>query len=295
MANLLGSNTNAAHAKVELLDNILPPRNENTTSDVLAYVLSGSPTYLDEFLRCIDSTLSEATSIERELNLDRTSRPDFIITGNNWELVIENKPWDTSSLQEGQLQKYANFIESRQDKDKKQHLCLLLTDSNQKKLLSEAAKVVGIQRTSEAGITSAPESHYKEKLESYYKEKDIAFHVITWDTILAKLEEIQPNNEFAKLWFDVLDQCISPSKIILSPENEENFNAICNRWYWNKIKSCVEGAKDDVSKKLQNDEYSVGNLIWYPGSYQRRFTGFSVTDALNGIKYWIGACVNIWH
>jgi len=260
---------------------------ENNTSAILEYLLNGIPAFREKFLRLIVSNSDGSgamqvadCTISREITIENGNRPDFLITGRDWKVAIENKPWG-SSIVGSQLSGYANALKAGDTETK--FLCLLATDANKSRLLQEAADAEKIN-------VSVLKMHYGEKY-------GIFFSVITWEQVLELLQQTKPEHDYPKLWHDALHEYIIPHR--LSPEDTKTDKAIIANW--EKIKATTEAIHAAVQSKQKAYGYSDKGSkmdgtrnIKGTDPKEPEFWGWFLSDTVNQIKYWVGADRNTW-
>ena len=268
---------------INLLRNFNLQQPENATSDILAYLLNGIPAYKEAFLTGIPQLTARSGTIIREQYIPGSDscRPDFTVDDKNGMLVIENKPWESSTLG-SQLSDYAKAMKALDRKDK--CLCLLATERNKTRLLRETADAETLGAIADPALEGA--------LKDHYDKQQLRFSVLTWENVLDKLKAVQPENEAAMLWFKALrDYIVAPQ---LSPEDIKTREDIIRNW--EAVKSAVAQirAKCDGKLRIYGYDGKGSNLVGSRNKDEPDFCGWSLRDTANGIVYWIGAHTRLW-
>ena len=126
--------------KLNLFD-ICTVHKENVTSNALEYLLEQYPQYRKPFLSLIQSLPPAAQldkcEVAREEKIGEDSRIDLVLSGNDWLVYIENKPWQQSNFGTTgeQLKRYAQHLAPRTPNNR--ILCLLTREDCKNKLCTQ--------------------------------------------------------------------------------------------------------------------------------------------------------------
>lgn len=267
--------------RLNLFENLPTSQRENVASAVLEYLLFLYQDYQKPFGLLIDQQAPATFDVFREQTLGDRGRVDFVLSGQNWLVYVENKPWSYSTIGD-QLQAYAEQLGTQ--KQPKKILCLLATEKNNEKLLREAANVETINPiTLSLGDTLA--KHYNDT-------HGIHFTVITWEAILSKFNGVQTTDAIGQFLVSQLQDYIFPPKVELSPETVKTKEGIHANWE-TKVQAKVKEMMNAMSHTLAVYGYHNCHTISQP--LNDSYYGWYVYDkANNGICYFIGADRGIW-
>ena len=240
---------------------------EDTTTEVLAYLLKEFPACRSAFLSLVDPSVNAAGYEIATQYVISEGRPDLVLCDKKDQgiILVENKPWDSSSLTGGnQLERYAEYLKTC--KYQKKMLCLLATNSNKSRLLESAKNVSGIK-----------------------------FAVITWEDVFRTLDSASAGTEHmvARFLLDDLRAWMFPPVVVIPPEVLQKEEQILEQW--SEIKTIVRQARNIAAGDSSLSGYqfmpSPGQTP-KPDEKSMNYFGYYIYDRKSGLCLFFGAIMN---
>jgi len=243
-----------------LIDSAAP---EDVTTEFLAYTLRKFPPCRSAFLSLVGvSANSDSYEVMTQYAINE-GRPDLVLCDKNQGIIlVENKPWDSSSFTYGdQMKRYADHLKTR--KEQKKTLCLLATERNKSRLMEEA-KVAA----------------------------DINFVIITWEDVFRKLEAVCSGAEstVASFLLKELQVWMFPPVVEIPPEVLQDEGKIWENW--TEIKTIIRQARN-----IAENDPSLSGFIFMtsPGQTPKanaesvNYFGYYIYDQKSGLCTHFGA------
>ena len=244
---------------------------EDTTTEVLAYLLQEFPSCRSAFLSLVGAPANSGDCVIDTQYPITDGKPDLVLhdNGKQWIVLIENKPWWHSSFtskheESDQLKRYAKVLQ--ESEFQKRTLCLLATEYNSSRLLEEA------QLIPDNGIT---------------------FVVITWEQVFTKLASVCSENPAASFLYKELSEWMPPlmslREVVVPPEVLQDEEKI--RENWAEITTIIRQARD-----IASDDPSLGGYQFHgsgsnpkPNAESMNYFGCYVYEKSSGLPYFFGA------
>jgi len=256
---------------------------EDITTEILASLLRDFSPCCSAFMLLIDpSTNSGDYEVVTQYAIYE-GRPDLVLCNNNNKeiFLIENKPWDSSSLTGGdQLKRYANALKEKMSDAKAKTLCLLATKGNKDNLLKAIAVAEG------EGIASDETSLKKHYACNY----GIGFVVITWQQVLEQLCTIQPKHAVIDFCIEELRGSLFPPVVEIPSEVLQDEEKIWENWV--EIKNVVKQARDITANDPSLSNYLFMPTPGYnskPSAESRNYFGYYLYNKESDLAYFFGA------
>jgi len=259
-----------------LISNLLIPRlpnkkPEDIATEVLAYLLEAFPPCRSAFLSLVGA---QATVSDVEINTQypvNDGQPDLVlhVDGEQWMILIENKPWSRSSFtskHEGsdQLKRYAKHL--KESGFQKKTLCLLATNYNSNRLLEEA---------------------------QFVPDDDITFVVITWEQVFEKLASACSEKPASDFLLKDLQAWMFPPVVEIPSEVLQDEGRIWENW--TEIKTIIRQARNIAANdpSLSGFEFmSSPGQNPKPNADSMNYFGYYIKDKQSGLWSFFGANVS---
>ena len=219
---------------MNLFESIQYAKPEDISTEILVFLMSEEPIFRKKILELLSSKVSEhpeKAAIDSQWVTEK-GRPDIIISTEDEFIIIENKPWPTSSFTtkdeaEDQFKRYASKLASEKHSIKR--LCLLTIGRKEKEFKSVIARVEGIKPS---------------EIVDYYKDKGIECSFLHWETVLSELDNLLKSNPEVDIYRVLIREL---RKYVLKPWNDViDANVVSFMDNWSQLRDVVIGANEKL-------------------------------------------------